>query len=743
MTIHIEHTDKGSVETTISRRGFVKGATGLTFGFTFAGGLMGHMAQAFAADSAKLNAWVTVAGDNTITILCPSSEMGQGVLTALPLILAEELDADWSKVKCEFAPGNPKVYGSAHKMFKGLQVTLASVSVPGYFMPLRTAGAQARKVLLDNAAKQWNVPVEELTTEPSVVVHKKSNRRMSYGEIAKFATVPAEPPEIKEADLKKPAQFRLIGRKDIGRVDVPSKVNGTAKYGIDVQVPGMVYASLLHAPMDGVKAKPTNADEIKKIKGVTHVLALPFGVAVVADNVEASRAGRAKLKVEWDTSDAKAAAFDSEAAKAEYARKAKDPNAEAKEAFKTGDADKALAGAKTVLEAAYWSEHTYHAQMEPMNAVAKVSEDGQSCEIWVGTQVQPLAAQVVANVLKTTPDKIKINLQLLGGGFGRRIWPDAPVQAAVLSNIVKKPVKLMLTREDDLTAARPRPMTHHLVKAGLDDKKNLVSWHHRIVAENVDAVAAPPRFQATGGRDYIGWVGMNQDFYAIPNFKADAIREQRGMRVHAWRGIGAGYNKFVTESFLDEVALARGVDPLAIRLDLTKDHPRAQAVIKAVAEMADWKKKRPKGRGLGIAFSDYHDTFTAGIAEVSVEKSGKIRVHKYWVAVDPGLVIQPDNAQAQVESAIVYALSGALSEELSMKGGAVQQSNFNDYQVMRMSDMPELFIKIISSNNPPTGMGEVGIPCVAPAIGNAVAQLTGKRLRHLPMSSDRVKKALA
>jgi isoquinoline 1-oxidoreductase beta subunit len=736
-----EHIKQDTLD--VSRRSFVKGAGGLTFAFALSGTLLGRLSEAFAADGARLNAYVTIGTDNTITILCPTSEMGQGVLTALPLIVAEELDADWSKVKCEFAPGNPRLYGGAHKMFPGAQVTLASVSVPAYFTPLRTAGAQARKVLIDAVAAEWKVPAEELSTERSKVIHKKSKRSISYGDVAKFAKVPAELPKIAEGDLKKRKDFKLIGRKDIGRVDVPSKVNGTAKYGIDVQVPGMVYASLLHAPMDGVKVESVNADEIKKIKGVTHVLSLPFGVAVVGDTVEATRTGRQMLKVKWDTSGAKAAPFDSEKAKEEYARKAKDPNAEVKEAFKTGDADKALAGAAKTLEAAYWSEHTYHAQMEPMNAVAKVSEDGQSAEIWVGTQVQPLASAVVAGVLKTTPDKVKIHLQLLGGGFGRRIWPDAPVQAAVLSNIVKKPVKLMLTREDDIAAARPRPMTHHVMKAGLDGQNNLVSWHHRIVAENVDAVAAPPRFQATGGRDYIGWVGMSQDFYKIPNLKADAIREQRGMRVHAWRGIGAGYNKFVSESFLDEVALARGVDPLAFRLELTKDHPRAQAVIKAVAEMSDFKRKRP-GRGMGIAFSDYHDTLTAGVAEVSVDKAtGKIKVHNYWIAIDGGLIIQPDNVNAQLESAIVYGLSGALSEELSMKGGAIQQSNFNDYHVMRMSDMPQIHMKVLVTDNPPTGMGEVGIPTVAPAIGNAVAQLTGKRLRHLPMSSDRVKKALA
>jgi isoquinoline 1-oxidoreductase subunit beta len=736
------HIKSGSLDT--SRRGFVKGAGGLTFAFALSGTLLGRASEAFAADSAKLNAWVTIGADNSITILCPTSEMGQGVLTALPLILAEELDADWSKVKCEFAPGNPRVYGGAHKMFPGAQVTLASVSVPAYFTPLRMAGAQARKVLLDAVAQEWKVPAGELTTEKSTVVHAKSKRRISYGDVVKFAKVPAELPKIADADLKKPKDFKLIGRKDIGRVDVPSKVNGTAKYGIDVQVPGMVYASLLHAPMDGAKAENVNTAEVMQIKDVLRVIPLPFGVAVIGNTVEATLAGRFALKVKWNTSEARAAPFDSEKAKAEYARKAKDPAAEVKEAFKVGDPDAAFAGAAKTLEAAYWSEHTYHAQMEPMNAVAKVSEDGQSAEIWVGTQVQPLAAAVVANALKTTPDKIKINLQLLGGGFGRRIWPDAPVQAAVLANIVKRPVKLMLTREDDLAAARPRPMTHHVMKAALDDKNNLVGWHHRVVAENVDAVAAPPRFQATGGRDYIGWVGMNQDFYKIPNLKADAIREQRGMRVHAWRGIGAGYNKFVSESFLDEVAAARGVDPLEFRLELTKDHPRAQAVIKAVVEMANWKKKRPAGRGLGLAFSDYHDTLTAGIAEVSVDRaSGKIKVHDYWIAVDPGLVIQPDNATAQIESAIVYALSGALTEELSMKDGAVQQSNFNDYHVLRMSDMPQLHIKIMATDNPPTGMGEVGIPTVAPAIGNAVAALTGKRLRHLPMSAERVKKALA
>jgi isoquinoline 1-oxidoreductase beta subunit len=730
------------LETTISRRGFIAGATGLTFAFTFTGGMVGRLAEALAADSAKLNAWVTIDADGTITILSPVAEMGQGTLTTLPLILAEELDADWSKVKTEFAPPIPKIYGNPHPIMRGGMATVASVSVPGYYMPLRMAGAQARRVLLDNAAGHWNVPVEELTTEPSVVVHAKSGRRISYGEIAKFAAVPNEPPQITAADLKKEPQFRLIGRKDIGRVDVPAKVNGTAKYGIDVQVPGMVYATVLQSPMEGAKPATVNTDEVMTVKGVTKVLPLPFGVAVVGDSVEATRAGRSALKVTWDTSGAAAAKFDSEKAKDEYAAHGRDPNAKAVEWFKVGDAGTALGQAAKVLEATYWSEHCYHAQMEPMNCVAKVAEDGQSAEIWTGTQSNALAALVASNVLKTTPDKILVHQHLLGGGYGRRVWSDAVAQSVVIANIVKQPVKLILTREDDVAAARPRPMTHHILKAGLDQKGNLVGWHHRLVAENVDAVAAPPRFQASGGKDVIGMRGLEQEHYAIPHILSDAVREIRGMRVHAWRGIGAGYNKFAAESFLDEIAQAKGVDPLALRLELTKDHPRAHAVIKTVAEMADWGRKRD-GRALGLAFADYHDSFGAAIAEVSVDRpSGKIKVHEYWVAADPGIVIQPENAHAQLESGIVYGLSAALLEEFAVKDGAVQASNFDDYPVLRMSDLPVMHTRLVASGAAPTGMGELSVPQVAPAIANAIFALTGKRLRHLPMSPERVKKAL-
>jgi len=729
----------------MKRRTFLASASGLTFAMAVGGvGIISTDAQ--AADPAlKLNAWVTIGTDGSITVMVPTGEMGQGTMTALPLILAEELDADWSKVKAEFAPPNPKVYGNPHPLLNGGQASLASVAVPGYFKPMRVLGAQARLVLVNAVADKWQVPATELTTDTGFVIHAKSNQRISYGEVAKFAVVPAELPKINDSDLKKPSQFKLIGRTDIGRTDVKSKTNGSAQYGIDVSVPDMVYATVLEAPMEGAKAENINSDEALAIPGVTRVIPLPFGVAVIGNSVHATRLARnvLKQKVTWNTTGAVAANFDSDKAKKDYANQGIDPNAKTMDAFKRGDSITAMINAKQTLEATYWTEHCYHAQLEPMNCIARINPDGQSAEIWTGTQFAFLGTVAASGVLKTTPDKIKINQQLLGGGFGRRITPDIIAQAVVLANVTKQTVKLLLTREDDMAAARPRPMTHHVMRAGLDETGNLIGWRHRLVSENVDAIAAPPRFQATGGRDYIGWNGIDLPHYNIENATAESVREIRGMRVHAFRGIGAGHNKFAIECFLDEVAQAKKTDPLALRLQLTEQDARANAVLREVAKMSDWKRKRT-GRGLGIAFSEYHGTLSAGVVEVSLNrKTGKIKVHHMWLAVDTGLPIQPTNVLAQLEGAAVFGLSVALIEELTIKNGAPVQSNFNDYPVLRMSDMPEIHTKIVKSDAPPTGMGEIGVLPVAPAIANAVFQLTGKRLRALPMSPERVKTALA
>ena len=731
--------------THINRRTFLASSTGLTFSLAVGGSmLMSQSAQ--AADPAiKLNAWITIGTDNTVTMMVPTAEMGQGTTTALPMILAEELDADWSKVKAEFAPPNPKVYGNPHYLLNGGQATLASVAVAGYFTPLRVLGAQARQVLIDAVAAKWNVPASELTTDKSQVIHAKSNQRISYGEIAKFATVPAELPKISANDLKKPDQFKLIGRADLGRTDVKSKTNGTAQFGIDVTVPDMVYATILEAPMEGAKAENINTEEAMAIPGVTRVIPLPFGVAVIGNSVQATRLARnvLKQKVTWNTTGAIAANFDSDKAKKDYENQGQNAMAKTMDAYKRGDALTSLVNATQTIEATYWTEHCYHAQLEPMNCIARIGADGQSAEIWTGTQFAFLGTVAASGILKTTPDKIKVNQQLLGGGFGRRISPDIIAQTVVLANVTKQTVKLLLTREDDMAAARPRPMTHHVLRAGLDESGNLIGWRHRMVAENVDAIASPPRFQATGGRDYIGWNGLDLPHYDIPNTLAEGVREIRGMRVHAFRGIGAGHNKFAIECFVDEVAHAKKMDPLAMRLQLTKNDARANAVLREVAKMADWKRKRP-GRALGLAFSDYHGSVSAGVVEVSLNRNnGKIKVHNMWLAVDPGIAIQPTNVVAQMEGAAVFGLSVALLEELTIRNGAPVQSNFNDYPVLRMSDMPEIHTKIVASNAAPTGMGEIGVLPVAPAISNAVFQLTGKRLRALPMSPERVKKALA
>jgi isoquinoline 1-oxidoreductase beta subunit len=739
--------DKSIGKAAMNRRGFLATSGGLTFSVAIGVGLGASSQPAQSQSALKPNVWVTIGVDDSVVVMTPTGEMGQGTTTALPMILAEELDADWSKVRIEYAPPNPRVYGNSHPLLNGGQASLASIAIPGYFTPLRIAGAQARRVLINAAAARWGVEASSVSTDAGVVIHAASGRRLRYGEIAAFATVPAELPAITVADLKKPEQYKLIGRADLGRKDVLEKVTGQAKFGIDAMVPGMVYASVLESPMDGARPDFVNTAEAMAVPGVIQVMAMPFGVAVLANTAEATRTARnvLKAKVTWNTTETRlnAVRFDSDAAKEEYARHAKSADAKPVTAYKKGEADQALASAARVLEGTYWSEHTSHAQMEPMNCVARVAPDGQSAELWVGTQAPVLAVGAAAGVLKTTPDKIRLNQMLLGGGFGRRITPDIIAQTVAIANASKRTVKLILTREDDMAASRPRPMTHHVLRAGLDAQGKLVGWKHRIVSENVDAVAAPPRFAATGGKDYIGWQGSDLPYYGIDHWTSEGVRELRGMRVHAFRGIGAGHNKFAIECFLDEVAQARKMDPLAMRLELTAGSPRARAVIQAVADMSDWTRKR-QGRALGLAFADYHGTVAAGVAEVSLDaQSGKITVHQYWTAADPGLVIQPESVLGQLEGGAVYGLSVALLEELTIKAGAVQQTNYNDYPVLRMADMPEIHTRIVRSDAAPTGMGEAGVGPVAPAIANAVAQLTGKRLRALPMTPARVKSALA
>jgi isoquinoline 1-oxidoreductase subunit beta len=725
----------------ISRRGFMIGAAG----FTFAVASRLPVGPAIAAGKdVAVSPWVTISTDGTVAIMSPAAEMGQGSLTSLPLILAEELDADWSKVRIVVAPPDDELY--KNPAF-GFMYTAGSNAVTAYFKDLRRFGAQVRKVLLANAARHWNVSIDELATEPSVVVHAKSKRRLTYGEIAAFAEVPAKAPEVVEGELKKTDQFRLIG-KDVMRVELPQKVNGTAQYAIDVQVPGMLYGAVLRAPVEG--AAPDTIDE-KAIAsavaptpaGTLQVVRLPYGVGVIADTPWAAFAAKEALKVTW-TRSGKAWGFNSQKALNDFAAAARDMSQPAKLWGKEGDAAAALQAAATVVESEYRNDLVYHAQMEPLNAVASVSASGDACELWCGVQSKTIAVTVAADALNIAPDKVTYHDMLMGGGFGRRGHRDEEYvhDAVVLSNAVKRPVKMMWTREDDVHNGRFNPLSVHYLRAGFDAAGKLIAFHHRKACDEVTAFQDPVRYERARGRDVISFVGIDAPYYAIPNRLGEAVPRESGLRTSSLRGISHLTNIFAIESFIDELARKRSVDPAAFRRALVSATPRALSIIDRVAHMADWGSKRD-GSALGFTYMNYSGTQIALVAEASVDRrTGVVRVPNVWVALDPGIAVQPDNIVLQTESSIVYGLGFALFERITIDDGAVQESNFYDYHVPRLNEIPQMTIEVVASDNHPTGVGQMATPLVAPAIANAIAQLTGVRLRETPMSPDRVKKAL-
>jgi isoquinoline 1-oxidoreductase subunit beta len=724
----------------LTRRGFVAGGAGLTFAFTFNGFLSGRpeaFASATDAAAKTVGGWVTIAPDDTITIAAPIAEMGQGVLTALPMIVAEELDADWSKVKPIVPPQVPKLYGNPQ--LGGAVYVVASRTIDGFWDKARIHGAQARRVLMQAAAEKWGVPLAEVTTEPSVVVHKASNRRMSYGEIASFATVPAELPNVDKADLKKPSEYRIIGQ-DKPRFDIPAKVDGSAKYGADVHVPGMVYATLLRSPVEAGEPDTVDDAEALKVPGVTRTVKLRDAVAIVGETVEAVFHGRDVLKVSWKGG--RTVGYDSVKALGEYAARSRKLDEKGLAYRNEGDAIGAIGKAAKVVTAEYLSDYVYHAQMEPVNATVSVNEAGDGAEVWMGTQGQTIIAGALAGFLKTQPQNIKVHQQFLGGGFGRRAYADAAIYAASVSREVKKPVKLIWTREQDVKAPMMRPQSAHHLQAALNGEGKLVGWRHRVVAEATVALTNPDRLAQTKGLDPLTLEGA-EHLYEIDELLVEFLREDRGTALAAWRAIGSGFNKFAIEAFLDEVAAAQNADPVEFRLRLLAKHARGRRVIETVAKMANWGSKPAEGRALGFAYADIWRTPVAGVAEVSLDRnSGVIRVHRFWNAVNPGIVVNPDIVVQQSESNVVWGVSHALKERISIADGQIEQSNFNDYPVLRMSETPEIHTEVISTGDHPTGIGEIVLPVVAPAIANAVAALTGKRLRHVPFTPERVKEAL-
>ncbi|MDB5875294.1 MAG: hypothetical protein JWQ07_4736 [Ramlibacter sp.] len=724
-----------------SRRGFLAGSGTVTLA-VLAGGAITVCDDALAQPGARrVDAWVSIAPDDTVTIKLPSAEMGQGVMTSLPLILAEELDADWSKVRVETVTHDPKTYGNP-KLF-GAIYTAGSTSVEAYFDILRKSGAGVRRVLIHTAAQHWSVPPASLVTEPGAVVDRAGRRRLRYGELVTLPTLVTDVPAITVADLKPRSAYRLIG-KDTARLDVPGKTRGGEQYSIDVRVPGMLYATLLRAPVEGESPQSVSDERAKAIAGVVAVVRLPDAVAVVAQRWETALAARALLRVEWSRNSPFRSADSATDLSSDIAI-AQDLGRRGVAWTERGNALAELSQPRgRVIEADYSTEHVYHAQMEPLAAVASVDADGKGAEIWIGTQSPTATLGVAAGVLGTTPERIRFHSLQMGGGFGRRTIFAREVlrDALLLSRQLARPVKLMWTREDDVKGGWFRPATAQKMRAVLDAEGRVLAWHHRVVCPSIVGYYDAQALARAGNKDLLVMEGAESAPYPVPNFLAEHVITPRRARIAAWRGIGPGHNCFATESFVDELAVAARTDPVTMRRRLIGGNLRALTVLDKVLAMARFGSA-PAGRAHGLSFAPYKTSLAAGVAEISVDRTtGVIRVHRFWAAVDVGLPIQPRNLIAQVEGGIVFGLSGLLKERITIRQGEVQQNNYYDYPFMRASEVPEIHVEVLTSDGPPSGAGELGVPMTSAAVANAFFALTSKRLRHIPFDPVRVKTAL-
>ncbi|MFT5538599.1 MAG: isoquinoline 1-oxidoreductase beta subunit, partial [Alphaproteobacteria bacterium] len=657
----------------------------------------------------------------------PGAEMGQGSMTGVPLILAEEMDADWSKVKLAWAPADAKTYGYTHRDRKSMAI-VGSRAVQKYFPDMRIAGAQVRMVLLAAAAEKWGVPVSELKTEPSMVIHTPSGRRLSYGQIAAFAKVPAQMPKVGKGDLKKASAFRYIGKGNQRR-DIPEKTNGTAVFAMDVQLPGMVYATTVHSPVQGAAPQSWNADAIKEMKGILGTVKLPKGVAIVGDTFEQVIAARAKLEVKWGKT--KSAGYDSETALNDtYAKVAVNPETKIRKVVARGDVGAAFTGAAKTFKADFWSDYGYHAQMEPLNATARFNDAGTKVEVWDGSQSPDRSRAGVAKALGFKEEQVTLNQCYMGGGFGRRSLGDYTIEAALVARDVKRPVKMIWTREEDVAYGMFRPQNFQCIEAATDASGKVTGWKHCIVGDGKNLL--------TGGMKI-------KSYYNLPNQQMELRGTSHGIRLKHWRAVAHVFNIFAIEEMVDRMAVSQNMDPIEFRLKNMSATPKIRGVLEKVTAMSDWKAKRPEGRAIGVSISERSGSLGAAVVEISVDKaSGKINVHKVWLAADGGTIVQPDGARANIESGIMYGLSSVLHERVTVKGGVVEQSNFHDYHVMRMSDTPDLIaVDFVEPNKgKPTGLGELGNPPIPSAIAAAFFRLTGKRLTHMPFTPDRVQAVL-
>jgi len=665
------------------------------------------------------NAWLRISPDDTVLVIVDRSEMGQGVATSLPMLLAEELEADWSKVQIEFAPAD-KAY--INPLF-GLQGTGGSSSVRAAWTPLRKAGAAAREVLIAAAAQRWAVKTTECHAENGAVVHTKTKRRLRYGQLAARAAtlpVPADVP------LKDPKDWRIAG-KPTKRLDAGVKTNGRAKFGIDTWVPGLRVAVVARSPVFGGKVKSFDATAAKAVEGVRNVVQISSGIAVVATGYWPAKLGRDALKVEWE--DGAVASVSSASISQMFAERAAQPTAAV--AKHVGDPEGGLGGAATKVEADYEMPFLAHTTMEPMNATAHVRPDG--VDIWAPTQFQQGAQGIGAAIGGVPPEQVKVHTTYLGGGFGRRFELDFIQEALETSKAVGTPVKVIWSREDDVRNSQYRPANFHRMRAGLGADGKPVAWSHRIVAPSIMARVFPNMVQ--NGLDGEAVEGGAELPYAVANLHVDYVLTDTGIPVGFWRSVNNSYNGFAVETFIDECAAAAKADPFEYRRALLANAPRHRGVLELAAAKAGWGTPLPAGRARGIAVFKSFESFVAQVAEVSVSTAGEVRVHRVVCAVDCGMHVNPLTIEAQMQGGIVYGLTAALKGQITIDKGRVQQGNFDDYQMLRMNEMPVVEVYIVPSSDAPGGVGEPGTPPIGPAVGNAIFALTGKRIRKLPIGT--------
>ena len=712
--------------TQTSRRSFLKTSATVTGGLILGFNLPGTQGEAMAAGTVHTpNAWVHIADNNVITLLSARSEMGQGVYTSMPMLIAEELNVDISQIKVAAAPPDA-VYVNA---LLGAQITGGSTSVRDGWLKLRVAGAQVREMLITAAAARWNVDRDLIKADKGVIYGPKG-LKSTYGDLAQLAAsmpVPEKPP------IKDPKDFKIVGKRT-KRVDTPAKVNGTAEFGIDVKLPGMVYASLAQCPVIGGKVKSFDGSKAKASAGVIDVVQIDDGVAVVANSWWQAKKARDLLNIQWDEG---AGAALSDASVIESTRQALKTGKVLEITKPQGDVAAALKGAAKVVEAEYIIPMQAHAPLEPMNFTAHVQ--GNKALLIGPTQFQQGAQGAVAGALGMKPEDVTLQTTFLGGGFGRRLELDFIVQAAQISKAVNKPVKLLWTREDDMTHDFYRPVGVNQIKAGLDASGKPVGVHFKVASQSVTQRAfGLPKDTMDPFMAEAAVTGYN-----IANTQHDLVIHDTGIRVGYWRAVSHNMNAFANESFMDELAKAAGKDPYEYRMSLLADKPRFANVLKLAADKAGWGKPLAKGHALGIALMEGYDTYMAQVAEVSLDDQGEVRVHRVSVAADLGHMVNPDTVEAQIQSSIIFGMGAALKHQITMTAGRVQETNYHNFQPVRMNEVPKIDIVLVKSTEKPGGIGEPATAVVAPAIANAVAKLTGKRVRRLPITAAVLKQTAA